>query len=293
MPVVRHRRRPAGPPAQRRGAARRRRSGGCGRRWRPRRRCASTASTGSSPPAAPAPVRSSSRSARRTRLAVYPAVEGSSFGWGPFEDAAHRDAVLDRLVELHGVDGCRDAAGTDDLGGALVAGLRALLADPGERWDAGPFGPDAWRLVVERGDVLRRPPRPLPRTWSPTSTPRGWVLTHGEPHRANTVRHGHRRRARRLGHLPARPARARPVDAGGGGPRHPRAPTPHAPEPPSTRGCSRRSGCAGTSPTSSRAFACCGRRTRLTRTPAPPGPPCAGCSRPTRCPESDRSQPKG
>ena len=24
-------------------------------------------------------------------------------------------------------------------------------------------------------------------TWSPTSTPRGWVLTHGEPHRANTV----------------------------------------------------------------------------------------------------------
>ena len=119
-------------------------------------------------------------------LAVYPAVEGSSFGWGPFEDAAHRAAVLDRLVALHDVDGCRDAAGTDDLGAALVAGLRALLADPGDRWDTGPFGPDAWRLVVERGDVLADLVDRY-RDLVADVDPAGWVLTHGEPHRANTV----------------------------------------------------------------------------------------------------------
>jgi hypothetical protein len=119
-------------------------------------------------------------------LAVYPAVEGSGFGWGAFEDAAHRQAVLDRLVELHGVDGCRGAAGTDDLGRALLAGLRALLADPGERWESGPFGPDAWRLVVERGEALANL---LDRftTLVAETDPARFVLTHGEPHRANTV----------------------------------------------------------------------------------------------------------
>ena len=119
-------------------------------------------------------------------LAVYPAAEGGSFGWGAFEDTAHRDAVLDRLVELHGVDGCRDAAGTDDLGSALVAGLGALLADPGERWESGPFGPGAWRLVVERGAVLADLVDRY-RDLVADVDPAGWVITHGEPHRANTV----------------------------------------------------------------------------------------------------------
>ena len=119
-------------------------------------------------------------------LAVYPAVEGSGFGWGPFEDAAHRQAVLDRLVELHGVDGCRDTAGADDLGAAMVAAMQALLADQGERWQSGPFGPDAWRLVAERGDVLATL---LDRFASlvAEADPARFVLTHGEPHRANTV----------------------------------------------------------------------------------------------------------
>ena len=119
-------------------------------------------------------------------LAVYPAAEGGSFGWGAFEDTAQRDAVLDRLVELHGVDGCRDTPGTDDLGSALVAGLGTLLADPGERWESGPFGPGAWRLVVERGAVLADLVDRY-RDLVADVDPAGWVLTHGEPHRANTV----------------------------------------------------------------------------------------------------------
>ena len=64
-------------------------------------------------------------------LSVYPRVDGRAFGWGPYEDPHHRAAVLDHLVVLHATTGCRGAAGTDDLGRALVAGLRALIDDPG------------------------------------------------------------------------------------------------------------------------------------------------------------------
>ena len=65
-------------------------------------------------------------------------------------------------------------------------GSRALLADPGERWESGPFGPGAWRLVVERGAVLADLVDRY-RDLVADVDPAGWVLTHGEPHRANTV----------------------------------------------------------------------------------------------------------
>ena len=119
-------------------------------------------------------------------LAVHPAVEGTGFGWGPFEDAAHRDAVVDRLVSLHGISGCRDAAGTDDLGAALVTGLRELLDHPGDRWETGPFGPPAWELVVERGGVLGALLDRYTALGADVDRSRR-VLTHGEPHRGNTI----------------------------------------------------------------------------------------------------------
>lgn len=119
-------------------------------------------------------------------LSVYPRVEGCSFGWGPYEDPAHRAAVLDRLVALHTSTGCRDDAGVDDLGRALVAGLRALLADPGVEWHQGPFGREAWRLVVDRAGVLRSL---LDRYEGLVGDPdpARFVITHGEPHRGNTL----------------------------------------------------------------------------------------------------------
>ena len=152
-------------------------------------------------------------------LSVYPYVAGRTFGWGPYDDPAHREAVLDRLVRLHTTSGCRELASRDDLGDALVAALRSLLDDPGGPWDAGPFSDRARRLVVDRGDRLRALLDRHHRLVA-GADPATFVITHGEPHRGNTIltdadagrRHRltrrHRRRARRLGHLPARPARA-------------------------------------------------------------------------------------
>ena len=119
-------------------------------------------------------------------LALHPKVDGTTFRWGPYEDDAHRRAVVDRLVELHAVPGCREAVGTDDLAVPLGDELRETIADPGARWSAGPFASDAWDLVTRHGaHVLALLDRhdDLVAGADPTR----FVLTHGEPHRANTV----------------------------------------------------------------------------------------------------------
>lgn len=119
-------------------------------------------------------------------LALYPLVEGRAFGWGAFEEPAHRVAVLERLAALHTTPGCRAAAGSDDLGAALVAGLRRTLDDPGRTWDAGPFGGEAWALLTEHGASLGG----LLDRYSALvagADRRRFVVTHGEPHRGNTI----------------------------------------------------------------------------------------------------------
>jgi spectinomycin phosphotransferase/16S rRNA (guanine(1405)-N(7))-methyltransferase len=119
-------------------------------------------------------------------LSVFPRVEGRSFGWGPYEDPVHRAAVLDCLVALHTTTGCREVAATDDLGHELVAGLRALAEDLGEAWTEGPFAREAWRLVVggraRLGALVDRYARLVGDV-----DPARFVLTHGEPHRGNTL----------------------------------------------------------------------------------------------------------
>ncbi len=119
-------------------------------------------------------------------LSVYPHVAGRTFGWGPYDDSAHRDAVVDRLVQLHTTSGCRELAARDDLGDALVTGLQSLLDDPGARWDAGPFSDAAWRLVVDRGGRLRALLDRYQRLVASADLTT-FVITHGEPHRGNTI----------------------------------------------------------------------------------------------------------
>jgi spectinomycin phosphotransferase/16S rRNA (guanine(1405)-N(7))-methyltransferase len=119
-------------------------------------------------------------------LALHPGVEGETFGWGLYEDAAHRDAVVDRLVELHAMEGCRDDVMEDDLTVPLADELRTHLDDPGPRWGAGPFAADAWEMVRDHADTVRALLDRYDALVAGADRTR-FVLTHGEPHRGNTM----------------------------------------------------------------------------------------------------------
>ncbi|MGL5819454.1 MAG: hypothetical protein ACRCYR_17965 [Phycicoccus sp.] len=122
----------------------------------------------------------------RYALALHSRIEGRTFAWGPYEDHAHRRAVLDRLVELHTIDGCRDSAGVDDLAVPLVDVLRAVLDDRQASWGSGPFAADARRLVAEHEDVAQGLLHRHATLVAGADRAR-FVLTHGEPHRSNTI----------------------------------------------------------------------------------------------------------
>ena len=122
-------------------------------------------------------------------LALYPFVDGRVHEWGPYPDRDERVAVLHRLAALHGVDA--DAHGDalrDEFTLPGLDGLRAAMADLRSRWDCGPFAEPA-------RDLLARHVRPLATALDrygelvSSVTDRGadLVITHGEPHRGNTI----------------------------------------------------------------------------------------------------------
>jgi hypothetical protein len=141
------------------------------------------------------------RLASRFAIALYPFIDGQSFEWGEFGTEEHRRAVLDLVIAMHTAPAAaRRRAVTDDLGVArrdeldavldavagTAPGARALLADMA---DSGPYGRQAADLIAVHEQRIRE----LLATYDALaarvrsgSVPT--VLTHGEPHRANTMR---------------------------------------------------------------------------------------------------------
>ena len=124
-------------------------------------------------------------------LALYPFVDGVSFGSGEFSSPAHRQALLDMVIALHTVpDAARVRAMTDDYAIPHRDELEAVL-DPaahGQVSERGPFTRPLARLIaanngaieslLARYDELSRQARRRPSRM---------VLTHGEPHPGNTM----------------------------------------------------------------------------------------------------------
>ncbi len=76
----------------------------------------------------------------------------------------------------------------DDLAIPLRASLEQALGNLDVPWNAGPFGERTRSLVRPRADELRR--RLLAYDEAADRTrraPEAWVVTHGEPHRANVI----------------------------------------------------------------------------------------------------------
>lgn len=125
----------------------------------------------------------------RYLVALYPYVEGTTFGWGLFGDRASRMAVLDRLVTLHmAPPHARRNAVADDFQIPCRNQLAEALSDTSNQWNNGVYAKPTRRLISRNerlinewlarydglvSDVADRPERA--------------VITHGEPHRANTI----------------------------------------------------------------------------------------------------------
>jgi spectinomycin phosphotransferase/16S rRNA (guanine(1405)-N(7))-methyltransferase len=124
----------------------------------------------------------------RYRAAIYPWVDGEKFGWGEFATAAERLAVLDRLVSLHQASpDARRFAHAEDFR-IPARGRMAVLVDQSAGWDRGPFGMPARRLLDEHGRFLSEQFRLYDGLAAQVGNrPDRMVLTHGEPHRANTI----------------------------------------------------------------------------------------------------------
>jgi aminoglycoside phosphotransferase (APT) family kinase protein len=123
-------------------------------------------------------------------LALYPFVAGESFEWGEFATPGHRHAVLDMVVALHTAPAAaRTRALADSYAVPHRDELDAVLAlAPGEPPETGPYTRPMTRLFgankAQVGLLLARYDELAARA---VASPARAVLTHGEPHRSNTM----------------------------------------------------------------------------------------------------------
>lgn len=126
----------------------------------------------------------------RFGLALYPFVDGQSFGWGELVPPAHRQAVLDMLVAVHTApDPVRRTARPDDFAIPHRAELVAGFDPAGDPGDCGPYARPAAELLAAHAAPLRRRLAHYDRLVAAgRGRPSRAVLTHGEPHPGNVMR---------------------------------------------------------------------------------------------------------
>jgi hypothetical protein len=121
--------------------------------------------------------------------ALYRHVDGTTHDWGPFPHDAARTAVLDRIIEVHRapVAFAPDAL-VDDFTIPSRDELAAALVDTSRSWRTGPFGERARQLLLANraavADVLAHYDSLVVIVAGHRER---MVLTHGEPHRGNTI----------------------------------------------------------------------------------------------------------
>jgi spectinomycin phosphotransferase len=126
----------------------------------------------------------------RYAVSVTPFVEGRSTSWGAYESKDERRRVAALLGRLH-VAGDRvppDLPRRDELTIPSRSVLMEALSTLDVRWESGPYADPARATLAAAADDLHRrlaaydedAARVRERTGS-------WVVTHGEPHRANFI----------------------------------------------------------------------------------------------------------
>jgi len=129
----------------------------------------------------------------RFGVALYPFVDGRSFEWGDFATPEHRRAVLHLVVAVHTApESARRLAIADDFTipsrDEVEAALDGTSNPMRDSANCGPHWHDTATLIADNATALRAE---LARYDELIAEGRGYpsrlVLTHGEPHRANTM----------------------------------------------------------------------------------------------------------
>ena len=125
----------------------------------------------------------------RYALALYPHVDGEPHPWGAYPSRSERLAVLELVARVHATSAAvAESALRDDVAIASRAQLIAALADLDTPWTSGPYAEPSRALLQRHGAAVLRA---LDRVDRLTASVRGrgaaLVVTHGEPHRANTI----------------------------------------------------------------------------------------------------------
>ena len=124
----------------------------------------------------------------RFLLSLYPHVDGTSFSHGHYETTADRIRVVERLAELHAAT-APPATPADPMKIPSRSQLVAELDGTADRWESGPFGDQAQDALAEHAEAIHNALALYDQLAiaSQTQSER-FVVTHGEPHRANTMR---------------------------------------------------------------------------------------------------------
>jgi thiamine kinase-like enzyme len=122
-------------------------------------------------------------------VTVYPLIHGGTYDYGDFRDEAHRDEVVRHLATLHrSPESCRRFALTDTFSIPRRVELFAACSQLHARWDFGPFADPARQLLARHLDAVSRAFDEYDAlAITVGSDSERFVLTHGEPHPANTI----------------------------------------------------------------------------------------------------------
>jgi hypothetical protein len=125
-------------------------------------------------------------------MAVYPFVDGQAREFGDAFSPADLAAILPLITAVHGASASvRGHARADDFLLAAAGVLRRALDGLAGRWDGGPYGEPARRLLARHASSLERLLSHRDRLASQASSrPDRMVLTHGEPHPGNFIQVG-------------------------------------------------------------------------------------------------------
>jgi spectinomycin phosphotransferase/16S rRNA (guanine(1405)-N(7))-methyltransferase len=126
-------------------------------------------------------------------IAVYPLIAGRTHSYGDYTETAHRDEVVRHLAALHGAPAsCRRWAQTETFEIHRRDEFDLARAELHQPWDSGPFAEPARRLLAQHIEAVERAFEKYDGLAADVSARSSrFVLTHGEPHPANTISTDH------------------------------------------------------------------------------------------------------